>query len=105
MKSLPNHVLEFLLENNYAVPLSFPKKLLSLQQYNYTDMNLAKLKFIIQGSDYSNTLGQIRCLGKMDISPIVIMSFMIIIRSSNGFSSFERKKKIKFAGSLTKIHK
>ena len=104
MKSLPNHVLEFLLENNYAVPLSFPKKLLSLQQYNYTDMNLAKLKFIIQGSDYSNTLGQIRCLGKMDISPIVFMTFMII-RSSKCFSSFERKKKIKFAGSLTKIHK
>lgn len=93
------------MENNYAVPLSFPKKLLSLQQYNQTDMDLAKHKFIILGSDHSNTLGQIRCLGKMDISPIVIMSFMIIIRSSKGLSSFERKKKIKFAGSLTKIHK
>ena len=93
MKSLPNHFLEFLLENNYAVPLSFPKKLLSLQQYNYTDMNLAKLKFIIQGSDYSNTLGQIRCLGKMDISPIVIMSFMII-RSSKVFHLLKGRKKL-----------
>lgn len=62
------------MENNYAVPLSFPKKLLSLQQYNQTDMDLAKHKFIILGSDHSNTLGQIRCLGEMGIRPIVIIT-------------------------------
>ena len=37
-------------------------------------MDLAKHKFIILGSDHSNTLGQIRCLGEMGIRPIVIIT-------------------------------
>ena len=37
-------------------------------------MNLNKHKFIILGSDHSNTLGQIRCLGEMGIRPIVIIT-------------------------------
>lgn len=45
-----------------------------MQQYNQTDMDLAKHKFIILGSDHSNTLGQIRCLGEMGIRPIVIIT-------------------------------
>lgn len=31
-------------------------------------------KFIILGSDHSNTLGQIRCLGEMGIKPVVIIT-------------------------------
>lgn len=37
-------------------------------------MNISKHKFIILGSDHSNTLGQIRCLGEMGIRPIVIIT-------------------------------
>lgn len=37
-------------------------------------MDLTKHKFIILGSDHSNTLGQIRCLGEMGIRPIVIIT-------------------------------
>ena len=37
-------------------------------------MNIKDHKFIILGSDHSNTLGQIRCLGEMGIRPIVIIT-------------------------------
>lgn len=37
-------------------------------------MSLKNHKFIILGSDHSNTLGQIRCLGEMGIRPIVIIT-------------------------------
>lgn len=37
-------------------------------------MDLTNHKFIILGSDHSNTLGQIRCLGEMGIRPIVIIT-------------------------------
>ena len=37
-------------------------------------MDINKHKFIILGSDHSNTLGQIRCLGEMGIHPIVIIT-------------------------------
>ena len=37
-------------------------------------MDLTNHKFIILGSDHSNTLGQIRCLGEMGIHPIVIIT-------------------------------
>lgn len=37
-------------------------------------MIINKHKFIILGSDHSNTLGQIRCLGEMGIKPIVIIT-------------------------------
>lgn len=36
--------------------------------------NIYKHKFIILGSDHSNTLGQIRCLGEKGIRPIVIIT-------------------------------
>ena len=37
-------------------------------------MELHKHKFIIIGSDHSNTLGQIRCLGEKGIKPIVVIT-------------------------------
>lgn len=37
-------------------------------------MELQKHKFIIIGSDHSNTLGQIRCLGEKGIRPIVVIT-------------------------------
>jgi D-aspartate ligase len=37
-------------------------------------MDIKRHKFIILGSDHSNTLGQIRCLGEMGINPIVIIT-------------------------------
>ena len=37
-------------------------------------MNILNHKFIILGSDHSNTLGQIRCLGEKGIRPIVIIT-------------------------------
>ena len=37
-------------------------------------MELAQHKFIIIGSDHSNTLGQMRCLGERGIKPIVVIT-------------------------------
>jgi len=37
-------------------------------------MNILRHKFIIIGSDHSNTLGQIRCLGEKGIRPIVVIT-------------------------------
>ena len=37
-------------------------------------MELAQHKFIIIGSDHSNTLGQMRCLGEHGIKPIVVIT-------------------------------
>ena len=36
--------------------------------------DIKKHKFIIIGSDHSNTLGQIRCLGEKGIRPIVVIT-------------------------------
>ena len=38
------------------------------------DTSIKKHKFIIIGSDHSNTLGQIRCLGEKGIRPIVVIT-------------------------------
>ena len=38
------------------------------------DEDILKHKFIIIGSDHSNTLGQIRCLGEKGIRPIVVIT-------------------------------
>lgn len=50
------------------------KFFVTLPKIGTLDMDVSKHKFIILGSDHSNTLGQIRCLGEMGIHPIVIIT-------------------------------